>query len=383
MNKKYISGAILLGLALIIAFVTGSDYMSLRELPEITPGPGVTKVVMLSDYFSDLKDTPGDTPVYIMEGENPGGKSLILGGTHPNEPSGHLAAILFLQNATVDEGTVFVLPYTNRSAFTHNDPQEGSPQSMNFITRDGEELTLRYGSRATNPIHQWPDPDVYTHQASGQRLSGSETRNINRAYPGAPDGNLTERVAYGIVQLIKAEDINLTFDLHEASPEYPVINATVSHEKGMGIAAVGTMELQFSGIDIALEPSPVNLRGLTHRELGDYTDTIPLLMETANASQGRLRGETSERLALTGQDKAYVFAESLGFLYVPYDEKGHSIEERVGRHLQGIIEFTKAYSEQYPDKPVVFENVPTYEQLFASSDGSDLGGPRIGQYLIK
>ena len=143
------------------------------------------------------------------------------------------------------------------------------------------------------------------------------------------------------------------------------------------------MELQFSGIDIALEPSPVNLRGLTHRELGDYTDTIPLLMETANASQGRLRGETSERLALTGQDKAYVFAESLGFLYVPYDEKGHSIEERVGRHLQGIIEFTKAYSEQYPDKPVVFENVPTYEQLFASSDGSDLGGPRIGQYLIK
>lgn len=383
MNKKYISGAIFLGIALVVAFVTGSNYASLHELPEITPGPGVTEIVMLSDYFSDLKDTPGDTPVYVMKGEKPGGKSLILGGTHPNEPSGHLAAILFLQNATIDEGTVYVLPYTNRSAFTHNDPQEGSPQSMTFTTKDGEELVLRYGSRATNPIHQWPDPDVYTHQASGQRLSGSETRNINRAYPGAADGNITERVAYGIVQLIKSEGIDLTFDLHEASPEYPVINATVSHEKGMSIAALGTMELQFSGIDIALEPSPVNLRGLTHRELGDYTDTIPLLMETANASQGRLRGETSERLALTGQDKAYVYAESLGFLYVPYDEKGHSIEERVGRHLQGIIEFTKAYSQQYADKPVVFENVPTYEELFASSDGSDLGGPRIGKYLIK
>lgn len=383
MNKKYISGAIFLGIALVVAFVTGSNYASLHELPEITPGPGVTEIVMLSDYFSDLKDTPGDTPVYVMKGEKPGGKSLILGGTHPNEPSGHLAAILFLQNATINEGTVYVLPYTNRSAFTHNDPQEGSPQSMTFTTKDGEELVLRYGSRATNPIHQWPDPDVYTHQASGQRLSGSETRNINRAYPGAADGNITERVAYGIVQLIKSEGIDLTFDLHEASPEYPVINATVSHEKGMSIAALGTMELQFSGIDIALEPSPVNLRGLTHRELGDYTDTIPLLMETANASQGRLRGETSERLALTGQDKAYVYAESLGFLYVPYDEKGHSIEERVGRHLQGIIEFTKAYSQQYADKPVVFEDVPTYEELFASSDGSDLGGSRIGKYLIK
>ncbi|NLW43383.1 MAG: succinylglutamate desuccinylase/aspartoacylase family protein [Tissierellia bacterium] len=383
MNKKYISGAILLGLALIIAFVTGSNYSKLHELPEIASGPSVTKVVMLSDYFSGLKDTPGDTPVYVMEGAKPGGKSLILGGTHPNEPSGHLSAILFIQNAIVDEGTVFVLPYTNRSAFTHNDPQEGSPQSMHFTTKDGEELELRYGSRATNPIHQWPDPDVYTHQASGQRLSGSETRNINRAYPGAADGNLTEKVAYGIVELIKKEDVNLTFDLHEASPEYPVINATVSHEKGMSIAAVGTMELQFSGIDIALEPSPVNLRGLTHRELGDYTDTIPLLMETANASQGRLRGKTDEHLALTGKDKAYVYAESLGFLYVPYDEKGHSIEERVGRHLQGIIEFTKAYNTQYPDKAIVFENVPTYEELFLSADESELGGGRIGQYLFK
>ena len=120
MNKKYISGAILLGLALIIAFVTGSNYSKLHELPEIASGPSVTKVVMLSDYFSGLKDTPGDTPVYVMEGAKPGGKSLILGGTHPNEPSGHLSAILFIQNAIVDEGTVFVLPYTNRSAFTQD-----------------------------------------------------------------------------------------------------------------------------------------------------------------------------------------------------------------------------------------------------------------------
>ena len=58
MNKKYISGAILLGLALIIAFVTGSNYSKLHELPEIASGPSVTKVVMLSDYFSGLKDTP-------------------------------------------------------------------------------------------------------------------------------------------------------------------------------------------------------------------------------------------------------------------------------------------------------------------------------------
>lgn len=383
MKKRYITAAILLVLALVIAGISGKEFLAMHEIPEITPGPGVDDIVMLSEYFEGLKDTPADTPVYIMKGENPGGKTLILGGTHPNEPAAHLAAALFIQNANVIDGTVYVIPYTNRSAFTHNDAQEGSPMNMTFTTKDGEKVTFRYGSRATNPVHQWPDPDVYIHKASGQRLSGSETRNINRAYPGAPNGNLTEKMAYGIVQLIEKEDINLTYDLHEASPEYPVINATVSHEKGMSIAAVGVMELQFSGIEMTLEPSPVNLRGLTHRELGDYTDTIPLLMESANASQGRIRGETSERLALTGQDKAYEKAAELGFLYVPYDEKGHPIEERVGRHLQGIIEYTKAYSDQYPDAPVTFENVPTYEELFVSSDGSDLGGDRLGQYMIK
>lgn len=383
MKRKYISGGVLLLLALVIAFITGQNFREMHNLPEIASGPGVTRVVMLSDYFSDLKDSPGDTPVYIIEGENPGGKSLILGGTHPNEPSSQLASVLFLQNAVVDNGTVFVIPYTNRSAFTHNDPQEGSPQELHFVTANGENITYRYGSRATNPIHQWPDPDVYTHAASGQRLSGSETRNINRAYPGRANGNLTERVAYGIVQMINEEGIDLTFDLHEASPEYPVINATVSHEKGMGIAAVGVMNLQFEGINMSLEPSPVNLRGLTHRELGDYTDTIPLLMETANASQGRLRGETSERLALTGIDPAYVKSAELGFLYVPYDEKGHSIEERVGRHLQGIIEFTNAYNDQFPDSQIVFENVPTYEELFLNSDESELGGKKLGEFLIK
>lgn len=52
------------------------------------------------------------------------------------------------------------------------------------------------GSRASNPVDQWPDPDVYVHAASGQQLSGSETRNINRAYPGRPDGNPTEQAAF-------------------------------------------------------------------------------------------------------------------------------------------------------------------------------------------
>lgn len=380
MKKNYMTAAVCLAAALAIAAVTGMNFASLKDLGEIKPGESVEEVKMLSEYFDGLEGTNMDTPVYVLQGEKPGGKVLVLGGTHGNEPSGFMAAITFIEKAKVEAGTVYVIPYTNHSGMTHNDAQEASPQYIHFTTPTGERK-FRYGSRASNPIDQWPDPDVYVHAASGQQLSGSETRNINRAYPGRPDGNLTEQAAYAITEMIRKEDINLTFDLHEASPEYPVINATVSHEKGMDVAASGMMELVLNGIQMSLEPSPTNLHGLTHRELGDYTDTIPLLMESANASQGRLRGATNEKLALTGQDKAYVKSGELGFTYVPYDEKGHPIEERVGRHLQGVIEYTKAYNQIYTDKAVVFTNVPTYEELFAGSDGSDLGGARMGSFL--
>ncbi|MFV0497137.1 MAG: succinylglutamate desuccinylase [Candidatus Fimivivens sp.] len=380
MKKKYMTGTLCLVLALVIAAYTGANFLEVRKLSEIKPNSNLGEVKMLSEYFDGIKGTVGDTEIYVFEGEKPGGKMLLLGGTHPNEPSSYLAAITFIERVKPEAGTVYVIPYTNRSAFTHNDAQEASPQYLHIPTANGVRQ-FRYGSRATNPIDQWPDPDVYVHASSGQKLSGSETRNINRAYPGKPNGTHTEKVAYAIAEFIRNENIGITFDLHEASPEYPVINATVSHEKGMNVASLGVMALQMQGIAMALEPSPVNLHGLTHRELGDYTDTIPLLMETANASQGRLRGATNEYQALTGKDKAYVKSEALGMLYVPYDEKGHSIEERVGRHLQGIYEYTKAYSELNPDNIITYSNVPGYAELFVNADEALLGGSQLGKYL--
>ena len=380
MNKQIITASVCLLASLTIAGITGKNFMDVKKPDELRPGPGVTQTKMLSDYFPDIAGTNADSTVYVMEGEQPGGKMLVLGGTHANEPSGYLAAITFVESGKVEQGTVFVIPRTCNSGFTHNDPQEGSPQYYTIQTKGGQRQ-FRYGSRAANPLDQWPDPDVYVHAASGQRLSGSETRNINRTYPGRPDGTLTEKASYAIRQLIDNEGVNLTFDLHEASPEYPVINATVAHETAMSIASNGMFELQMAGIAMSLEPSPTNLHGLTHRELGDYTDTLPLLMETANASQGRLRGKTNADLVLTGKDKCYVKAQKLGFLYVPYDETGHPIEERVGRHLQGVYEYSKAYSAQYPDTPIVYSGLPSYQELFLDADPSELGGTRLGQYL--
>jgi len=362
MRNKKITAAIFLCFALICSFIAGKSYSAMHVEEAIVKGPGVSEQKMLSDYFPKLKGTNGDTEVYIFHGEEPGGSMLVLGGTHPNEPSGLMSAVLLIENANVKSGTLYVIPRANNSAFTHNDPQEGSPQRFTISTPHGERW-FRYGSRATNPIDQWPDPDVYIHAASGQQLSGSETRNLNRGYPGRPDGTLTEQICYGITELIKKENIDMTIDLHEASPEYPVINAIVAHERGMGIASQAAINLQLEGIQISLEPSPTNLRGLTHRELGDYTDTIAILMETANPAQGRLRGKTDEDLVLTGKDKAYVKAAKLGRLFVPFDENGHPLEERVGRHLTSINELAKAYSSQYEDAPIIIENIPEFSEI--------------------
>src|SRR5690606_42089683 len=147
---------------------------------------------------------------------------LVLGGVHPDEFAGFVAALLLVERAHVEQGRLIVIPKSNASGFTHNLAGEGHPTHSEIETA-GCVRRFLYGARSTNPVHQWPDPDVYV-QASGQQLSGSETRNLNRAFPGRPDGTLTEQVAYAIVQIIEQENVAMAFDLHEASPEYPVIN---------------------------------------------------------------------------------------------------------------------------------------------------------------
>mgnify|MGYP000969832336 CR=1 FL=1 len=370
-KNKRITALFFLLISLLCAFISGKSYLAMYIAEPIVPGDGVSEVRMLSEYFPGLKGTNGDTEIYVFKGEEPGGSALVLGGTHPNEPSGYMSAVLLVENASIKAGTLYVIPRANNSGFTHNDPQEGAPRKFVIETPHGKRW-FRYGSRATNPTDQWPDPDVYVHASSGQHLSGSETRNLNRGYPGRPDGTLTEKVCYGITQLIKKEGIDLTIDLHEASPEYPVINAIVAHERAMSIASKAVINLQLKGIEIGLEPSPTNLHGLTHRELGDYTDTLAVLMESANPAQGRLRGKTDENLVLTGKDKYYVKAAELGRLYVPFDENGHPLEERVGRHLAGISELTKAFSEEYTDKPIIIENIPEYEEITTLGIGNFL-----------
>ena len=364
----------LLGGAALIVFLVARNFKEMWTDPPIYPGPGVTRQARLSDYFSGIEDTAADTDIYFLEGAEPGGTALVLGGTHPNEPASSLTAITMVENAVVTRGRLIVIPRATHSGFTATDPQEGYPQFYHIETPTGARR-FRYGGRGTNPIHQWPDPVIYVN-GSGQQLAGPEVRNLNRSYPGAPHGYLTERLAYAIVELIRQEQIDLSIDLHEASPEYPVINAMVAHENAMDLAVEAALLLEFENIQIAVEPSPANLRGLSHREWGDATDTRAILIESANPAQGRLRGATNEALIVGGKDKYYNRAGEMGLLYVPFGEEGSPLDERVGRHLRTVSMLLDVFSSYNSRRTIALEHLPTLAEVMQDGLGAYLAPPR-------
>jgi len=359
-----------LALGGLVAVLSGLQFMSMRTAEPIYPSPGLTRQVLLSDYFPDLVGTPGDTDVYVFEGREEGGHVLVTGGSHPNEPAGFVSAGLLVENLRVAKGKVIVIPRANASGFTCNDPQEANPQRF-VVKTGGGPREFRLGSRLTNPVHQWPDPTLYENPA-GQMLSASEVRNLNRCYPGRPKGYLTEKTAFGIMELIRRERIDLGIDLHESAPEYPVINAIVFHDASAELAALAQMSLQSEGLEFRLEASPPNLRGLSHREWGDAAGIKAVLIETANPVQGRLKGRTTASLVVEGKDKAYLKASRLGRLFIPYDERGVPLSERVARHLAGVAAVLQSLAELEPEKAVETEGLPGWRQIMEKGVGAFL-----------
>ncbi len=354
----------------MMCFFSGQDFQKLHQKEPFYPSRNLALKKNLSDYHQGLKDTAGDSEVYVFEGKKAGGTLLVLGGTHPNEPAGFITAVLLVENLLVEKGKIIVIPRANNSGFTHNDPMEGNPQKYSIQAGKGKRW-FRYGSRLTNPIHQWPDPVIYVNPA-GQKLSGTESRNLNRCYPGKKGGFLTEKIAWAIMEVIRREGVDLALDLHEAAPEYPVINAIVFHENSAELAALAMMRLQSEGVDIRLEASPPNLRGLSHREWGDCADTMAILLETANASHGRLKGKPSASLIVEGKDKNYARAAQLGLLFVPFGKEGIPLQKRVARHLASITALLESLQEMLPELSIQFKNVPSAAEVLQSGIGTFL-----------
>ena len=354
---------ICLVIALIFAFFGGREFYELRHFKEtFVSAPGLTEVKMLSDYLSSLKGTWMDTPIFVYDSGVPGGNILYMANVHPYEPATSLSAYILMENINVTKGKVFVIPQGNRSGSTTGMLGNAYPKFFHVPTSFGEK-TLRIGDRGTNPLDQWPDPFTFVHYPSRQNLAYQDIRNMNRTYPGRENGTLTERASYAIMELIRKENIDLSIDAHEASIMYPVVATYVAHERSFDIAMMAAMMLTATSFDMKCESSPKGLRGLSHREWGDFSDTLAVLMETPEPFIDRVVGPMTEELFTEGKDEFLATAAEHGLTYVPYDlEFGSPLWYRCGRHLSGALEVINQMNQFYPEKEVIVE-WPTYEDL--------------------
>ena len=362
------------GLALL--FFSGTSFYRSRHLKEpVVAGAGIAKVVKLGDYFEGIRGTINDANVFVLEGTEPGGTILVLGGSHPEEPAGRLAAWILAEQGVVRKGRLLIVLSANRSATTVTRLGGAYPPDFSIKTDWGVQ-TFRMGDRWSNPLDQWPDPEVYVHYPSRQELAYVDIRNLNRTWPGRPNGTLTERTCYALTELIRREKVDIVIDLHEAELQYPVISTIVAHQKGQDLAAMASMMISGSeGFNIGVEYSPLSLHGLSHREIGDNTDAISLLLEAPEPFLDATRGRTGTDLLLTGRDPFIVKAGRHGLLFEKIDEKGWPIDIRVGRHTSAILQILETWSGDKPEKAIVIEGVPRYEEVIAKGIGAFLRDP--------
>ena len=232
------------------------------------------------------------------------------------------------------------------------------------------------GDRWSNPLDQWPDPEVYIHYPSKQELAYVDIRNLNRTWPGRANGTITEKTCYAMTELIRREKVDIVIDLHEAELQYPVISTIVAHEKGQDLAAMASMMISDTeGFDIGMENSPNALRGLSHREIGDHTDAISLLLETPEPFLDATRGRTDRALLLEGKDKFIMKAGAHGLLFERMDENGWPIDKRVGRHCSSILQIAELWTEENPEKGLQMANIPRYLEIIEKGTGSYLHDP--------
>jgi len=335
----------------------------------VVAGPGVTNVIKLSEFLPALRGTMADTNVYVLEGQEPGGKVLVMANTHANEPAGLLAALIMIENAVVEKGTLYMIPEFNASAGRNTKPGDGYPLYFDIPTEWGHKR-FRMGNRDASPLEQWPDPDVYIHYPDRQSLSFNDVRNTNRTWPGRPDGPRMEQVTFAAMELMRKNKVNIAIDMHGAETMFPVTNCIVAPIKSSKIATLVSMTVKaMEGFDNHVEPSPQNFRGLSHREIGDFSDTLPFLLEAPIPFLDQPTGPKTTQLLLDGKDAFLLSLSKKKKLFVPYDENGWPMEKRVGQHCSVTLEILKQYSKKNPETAVRVRGVPKYADLVKNGVG--------------
>jgi predicted deacylase len=376
MSRIVITKTILVLVVLAFTVLSGIQFASHRhyDVP-VVAGPGVTKVGKLSDYCETLKGTRADTNVFFMEGEEEGGKALLIANTHSNEVAALLTSLIFIENGVPEKGSLIVIPFFNNSGSRNTKPGDGYPLFFDIPTPWGAKK-FRMGNRNASPLDQWPDPDVYIHYPDRQLLSFLDVRNTNRTWPGRSDGLLMERVTFAAMELMRNEKVDVAIDIHGAETMFPVTNCIVAPDEARRIATIVSMTVTaMEGFENHVEPSPQGFRGLSHREIGDFSDTMPFLLEAPTPFLDQPTGPKTLDLLLTGQDQFLLSLSKQKKLFVPYDESGWTMARRVGQHCSVILEIFNQFSKRNEDRPIALKGVPRYAEVMEKGVGAFYADP--------
>lgn len=286
---------------------------------DIRPGEGVARASLLSEFHPPLRGTRADTPVYIMDGGEPGGTLFVLGGNHMSEPAGMMAAIVMVERAVVERGRVIVIPMGNllaadtRRMFT----LEGASGPREFF----------WGERRAHP-HLHPRDRRNYFSPSGRTLPGEEARNLNRVWPGRADGTPMEQIAHAIVQMMREQRVDVAFDLHE----------TGSHDSDLAwtLAAMPEHRAFVNEVISAINASVGGRvmyprvtdqpRSMSRTEWDRETGAMALLTETVN-------------------------------------EGDVTMEYRVAIQLENIIQTVNVFNRHHPERAIVFRRIPDYHEM--------------------
>lgn len=376
MDKNLKIKLLALVIAVAMSAVAGVEFYRHRNYKEAMVLGDSVSVKKLSEYDPAIAGTVNDCNIYVIDSGVPGGTVMVFGGTHAEEPVGPILAAMLVENAKIEKGRLMVVSRGNRSASLTTRNGEAYPMYFHVKTEWGEKK-WRMGDRCASPLDSWPDPEVYIHYPSEQMLAYMDIRNINRTWPGRPNGLIVERTSAAFIEMIKRENVDLFIDLHEAELEYAVENTIVTHERGQEIAAMSSMTLtaQEFPVPIGMEFSPKGLHGLSHREVGDHSPAISILYEVAEPFLDRIRGITDEKLLMEGKDEFVMEAGKYGLLYAPMDENGWPIEIRVGRHSSTMLQSIEIFNMMNPGKEVVISNFPRYAEIVEKGLGGYFKDP--------
>ncbi|MBU1080147.1 MAG: hypothetical protein KKB59_06610, partial [Spirochaetes bacterium] len=152
---------------------------------------------------------------------------------------------------------------------------------------------------------------------------------------------LAQRVALAVMEILARERVDVAVDMHEARPSSKLKWIIVANPKNLDIAVNVVFDLEDKGIDLKLDRSSDEFRGLSHREWGDGSAAAAFLVETPNPAQESDPGLVVDQL----RDPLF------------------PLWKRVGAHLEALSSIAANYSASSGAKAVRFEGAPDYETL--------------------